>query len=67
MSEKLSLDGAASRTTRYSFQVEPILVDEKAVADGDTVTVYVGTSNLRETECVPQDVQAAAVERAQIR
>ena len=42
-------------------------MDEKAVADGDTVTVYVSTSTPREAACVPQDVQAAAVERAKAR
>ncbi|XP_071706141.1 staphylococcal-like nuclease CAN2 isoform X2 [Rutidosis leptorrhynchoides] len=42
-------------------------VDEKAVADGDTVTVYVSTLNPREAACVPNDVQAAAAERAKAR
>lgn len=37
-------------------------VDAKAVADGDTVTVYVSTLDARESSRVPRDVQLAAVE-----
>ncbi|PWA84364.1 putative 38.1 kDa protein [Artemisia annua] len=49
------------------YELNTLPVDEKAVADGDTVTVYVSTSTPREAACVPQDVQAAAVERAKAR
>nr|XP_043632032.1 staphylococcal-like nuclease CAN1 [Erigeron canadensis] len=49
------------------FELNTLPVDEKAVADGDTVTVYVSTLNPREAACVPQDVQIAAVERAKAR
>lgn len=38
-------------------------MDAKAVADGDTVTVYVSTSNTRESLRVPQEIQMAVVER----
>ncbi|KAL9998990.1 putative staphylococcal nuclease (SNase-like), SNase-like, superfamily [Helianthus debilis subsp. tardiflorus] len=44
-----------------------MMVDEKAVADGDTVTVYVSTLTPREEACVPQAVQVATVERAKAR
>ena len=37
-------------------------MDAKAVADGDTVTVYVSTLDARESSRVPRDVQLAAVE-----
>lgn len=42
-------------------------VDAKAVADGDTVTVYVSTADPRESTCVPRDVQTAAVQRSKAR
>ncbi|XP_062157466.1 staphylococcal-like nuclease CAN1 isoform X2 [Alnus glutinosa] len=50
---------------KYEFETLP--VDAKAVADGDTVTVYVSTTNSRESSCVPSDVQMAAVHRSQAR
>ncbi|KAI3705006.1 hypothetical protein L1987_75236 [Smallanthus sonchifolius] len=49
------------------YELNTLPVDEKAVADGDTVTVYVSTLNPREAACVPQTVQQAAVERAKAR
>ncbi|XP_071706140.1 staphylococcal-like nuclease CAN2 isoform X1 [Rutidosis leptorrhynchoides] len=49
------------------YELNTLPVDEKAVADGDTVTVYVSTLNPREAACVPNDVQAAAAERAKAR
>ncbi|KAG2730574.1 hypothetical protein I3843_01G294300 [Carya illinoinensis] len=49
----------------YEFQTLP--VDAKAVADGDTVTVYVSTTDPRESSCVPSEVQLAAVHRLQAR
>ncbi|KAK4539055.1 hypothetical protein RGQ29_032009 [Quercus rubra] len=50
---------------KYEFQTLP--VDAKAVADGDTVTVYVSTTDPRESSCVPREVQVAAVQRSQAR
>ncbi|KAF5800194.1 putative staphylococcal nuclease (SNase-like), SNase-like, superfamily [Helianthus annuus] len=49
------------------YELNTLPVDEKAVADGDTVTVYVSTLTPREAACVPQAVQVAAVERAKAR
>ncbi|KAK1421358.1 hypothetical protein QVD17_23624 [Tagetes erecta] len=49
------------------YELNTLPVDEKAVADGDTVTVYVSTLNPREAACVPQNVRHAAVERAKAR
>ena len=37
------------------------------MADGDTVTVYVSTTDPRESSCVPREVQVAAVQRSQAR
>lgn len=42
-------------------------MDARAVADGDTVTVYVSTSDARESSRVPQEVHMAAVERNEAR
>nr|XP_043616487.1 uncharacterized 38.1 kDa protein-like isoform X2 [Erigeron canadensis] len=44
------------------FELHTLPVDAKAVADGDTVTVYVSTSDTRESSRVPQQVQLAVVE-----
>ncbi|KAJ7959579.1 staphylococcal-like nuclease CAN2 [Quillaja saponaria] len=50
---------------KFEFQTLP--VDAKAVADGDTVTVYVATTDPRESSCVPRGVQVAAVKRSKAR
>ncbi|KAK1572595.1 hypothetical protein Q3G72_034997 [Acer saccharum] len=50
---------------KYEMQTLP--VDVKAIPDGDTITVYVSTTDPRESTCVPQDVQVAAVQRSQAR
>lgn len=47
---------------RFSHQV-----DAKSVADGDTVNVYVDTSDSRVCGSVPREVQKAAAERARAR
>lgn len=39
----------------------------KAVADGDTVTVYVSANDPRESSNVPKEVQTAAVQRSKAR
>ncbi|GMH19339.1 hypothetical protein Nepgr_021180 [Nepenthes gracilis] len=49
------------------FELHTLPVDAKAVADGDTITVYVSTANARESSLVPQHVQLAAVQRADAR
>ncbi|TXG50026.1 hypothetical protein EZV62_025901 [Acer yangbiense] len=50
---------------KYEMQTLP--VDVKAIPDGDTITVYVSTTDPRESTCVPRDVQMAAVQRSQAR
>jgi cysteinyl-tRNA synthetase len=42
-------------------------VDAKAVADGDTVTVYVDVSERGESGSVPADIKKAAAERTKAR
>lgn len=49
------------------FELLTLPVDAKAVADGDTVTVYVSTADPRESSFVPNDVHEAAVERSRAR
>ncbi|PIN01076.1 Micrococcal nuclease [Handroanthus impetiginosus] len=49
------------------FELHSLPVDEKAVADGDTITVYVSTRDARESSYVPREVQVAAVERSKAR
>ncbi|XP_050250862.1 staphylococcal-like nuclease CAN2 isoform X2 [Quercus robur] len=50
---------------KYEFQTFP--VDSRAIADGDGMTVYVSTTDPRESSCVPREVQVAAVQRSQAR
>ncbi|KAF5790411.1 putative staphylococcal nuclease (SNase-like), SNase-like, superfamily [Helianthus annuus] len=54
---------APSLADGIKFELHTLPVDAKAVADGDTVTVYVSTSDAPESSRVPQEVQMAAVER----
>jgi hypothetical protein len=42
-------------------------VDAKAVADGDTITVYVDTADPRESGNMPPEVQEAAADRIKAR
>ncbi|GMY08329.1 staphylococcal-like nuclease CAN2 [Fagus crenata] len=49
---------------QYEFQTLP--VDARAIADGDGFTVYVNTTDPRESSCVPIDVQVAAVQRSEV-
>ncbi|CAH8265434.1 unnamed protein product [Arabidopsis lyrata] len=50
---------------RFEFQTLP--VDPKAVADGDTITVYVRASEPVVSSYVPREVNLAAVQRAKAR
>ena len=49
------------------YELHTLPVDAKAVADGDTVTVYVDTADPRESGNVPREVQKAAAERTKAR
>uniref|UniRef100_A0A2P2KIT1 Uncharacterized protein MANES_07G136500 n=2 Tax=Rhizophora mucronata TaxID=61149 RepID=A0A2P2KIT1_RHIMU len=49
------------------FELHTLPVDAKAVADGDTITVYVSTTSPSESSCIPGDIQMAAVERSEAR
>ncbi|KAJ4979888.1 hypothetical protein NE237_010668 [Protea cynaroides] len=56
-----------SKPEGVKFELQTLPVDVKAVADGDTITVYVNTADPRESSCVPRDVQVAALERSKAR
>ncbi|XP_010505771.1 PREDICTED: staphylococcal-like nuclease CAN2 isoform X2 [Camelina sativa] len=49
------------------FEFQTLPVDPKAVADGDTITVYVSTSEPVVASSVPKEVNLAAVQRAKAR
>ncbi|KAL2227366.1 UNVERIFIED_CONTAM: Staphylococcal-like nuclease CAN2 [Sesamum indicum] len=49
------------------FELHTLPVDAKAVADGDTINVYISTRDPRESSNVPREVQVAAVERSKAR
>ncbi|XVF24201.1 hypothetical protein REPUB_Repub13aG0107300 [Reevesia pubescens] len=49
------------------FELQTLPVDVKAVPDGDTITVYVTTTDPRESSNLPRDVQLAAVQRSKAR
>ncbi|OIW16212.1 hypothetical protein TanjilG_18927 [Lupinus angustifolius] len=49
------------------YEIHTLPVDAKAVADGDTVTVYVSITDPRESSIVPGNVHTAAVQRAEAR
>ncbi|KAK2982449.1 hypothetical protein RJ640_026292 [Escallonia rubra] len=65
--ELSSVGPPSSDAPGLKFELQTLPVDGKAVADGDTVTVYVSTMDPRESSCVPRDVQVAAVQRSKAR
>ncbi|CAK9323908.1 unnamed protein product [Citrullus colocynthis] len=58
---------AASLPDGVKFELQTLPVDGKAVADGDTVTVYVSTEHPGESSCIPKEVLNAATQRSQAR
>lgn len=64
---ELSAGVPTSLPQGVKFELLTLPVDAKAVADGDTVTIYVSTAEPRESSCVPREVQTALVQRSQAR
>ncbi|XP_062154776.1 staphylococcal-like nuclease CAN2 [Alnus glutinosa] len=64
---ELTAEATTSLPAGVEYEFETLPVDAKAVADGDGMTVYVSTTDPRESSCVPRDVQMAAVQRSQAR
>ncbi|CAH9057924.1 unnamed protein product [Cuscuta epithymum] len=60
---ELTDGGPPQHAHGLKFELLTLPVDAKAVADGDTITVYVSVTDPREASCVPRDVAAAARER----
>ncbi|XP_048446587.1 staphylococcal-like nuclease CAN2 [Pyrus x bretschneideri] len=63
----ISAEDPTSLPEGVKFEFQTLPVDVKAIADGDTVTVYVSTEDPRESSCVPSNVQTAAIERSEAR
>ncbi|KAF3659903.1 putative staphylococcal-like nuclease CAN1 [Capsicum annuum] len=64
---ELTSDGAPpSHQGGLKFELDTLPMDAKAVADGDTVTVYVNTTD-PVSSCLPGDVQAAAIQISKAR
>ncbi|KAK9683668.1 hypothetical protein RND81_10G157700 [Saponaria officinalis] len=64
---EISSGAPSSLPDGVKYELHTLPVDVKAVADGDTVTVYISTTDPRESSSVPREVQVAAVERAKAR
>lgn len=64
---ELTSTEAPSVADGLKFELKTLPVDAKAVADGDTVTVYVSAKDPRESSCVPRDIQVAVVQRSKAR
>ncbi|KAK6135738.1 hypothetical protein DH2020_030518 [Rehmannia glutinosa] len=64
---ELTNSAPPSQPQGLKFELHTLPVDAKAVADGDTITVYVSTMDGRESSNVPREVQVAAVERSKAR
>ncbi|GKV28216.1 hypothetical protein SLEP1_g37297 [Rubroshorea leprosula] len=64
---ELSPDVQTSLPEGIQFELNTLPVDARAVPDGDTLTVYVSTTDPRESSIVPRDVQVAAVQRSKAR
>ncbi|XP_073017429.1 staphylococcal-like nuclease CAN2 [Primulina eburnea] len=56
-----------SRPQGLKFELYTLPIDAKAVADGDTITAYVSTTDQRESAIVPREVEVAAVQRSKAR
>ncbi|KAG8380920.1 hypothetical protein BUALT_Bualt06G0066800 [Buddleja alternifolia] len=56
-----------SHSQGLKFELHTLPVDAKAVADGDTVTVYVSTTDPRESSNVPKEVHVAVAQRSKAR
>ncbi|KAK8500989.1 hypothetical protein V6N13_062756 [Hibiscus sabdariffa] len=51
----------------FKFELQTFPVDMKAIPDGDTITVYVSTTDPRESSNLPREVRLAADQRSKAR
>ncbi|XP_057524561.1 staphylococcal-like nuclease CAN2 [Amaranthus tricolor] len=49
------------------YELHTLPVNAKAVSDGDSITVYVSTTDPRESSSIPREVQIAAIQRSKAR
>ncbi|XP_039016595.1 staphylococcal-like nuclease CAN1 isoform X2 [Hibiscus syriacus] len=59
-----SASGPTSSSQAVKFELQTLPVDLKAVPDGDTITVYVSTTDPRESANLPREVRLAADQRS---
>ncbi|XP_030929170.1 uncharacterized protein LOC115955241 isoform X4 [Quercus lobata] len=64
---QLTAEAPTSLPEGVEYEFQTFLVDPRAIADGDGMTVYVSTTDPRESSCVPIEVQVASVQRSQAR
>ncbi|KMT18853.1 hypothetical protein BVRB_2g029580 isoform A [Beta vulgaris subsp. vulgaris] len=64
---ELSTGAPSTLPNGVKYELHTLPVDVKAVADGDTITVYVSTTDPRESSSVPKEVQLAAIQRSKAR
>jgi len=64
---EVTVEAPVSLPEGILFEFQTLPVDPKAVADGDTITVYVSTSEPVVSSSVPREVNLAAVQRAKAR
>ncbi|KAJ8438841.1 hypothetical protein Cgig2_023033 [Carnegiea gigantea] len=62
-----STGAPSSMPDGVKFELHTLPVDEKAVSDGDTITVYVSAADPRESSLLPREVQVAATQRSKAR
>ncbi|XP_010537070.1 PREDICTED: staphylococcal-like nuclease CAN2 [Tarenaya hassleriana] len=63
----LSAEAPTSLPDGVLYELQTLPVDPKAVADGDTITVYVSTADPSVSSTVPKEVILASVKRAKAR
>ncbi|XP_021855834.1 staphylococcal-like nuclease CAN2 isoform X2 [Spinacia oleracea] len=64
---ELSTGVPSAHPDGVKYELHTLPVDAKAVADGDTITVYVSTADPRESSSVPKEVHTAAIQRSKAR
>ncbi|KAK8629611.1 hypothetical protein V6N13_078445 [Hibiscus sabdariffa] len=62
-----SANAPTSLPQGFKFELQTLPVDMKAVPDGDTITVYVSTTDPRESSNLPREVRLAADQRSKAR
>ncbi|KAL1191465.1 Staphylococcal-like nuclease CAN1 [Cardamine amara subsp. amara] len=64
---EVATESPVSLSQGLKFELKTLPVDTKSVADGDTVTVYVSSTDPIVSSSIPKEVSLAAVKRAKAR